>query len=569
MRRTTGKNKILALLAVTMVVAATMVAPQPVSAALPAPNWLPGQPMMAGNQIIAMWIPVPGAVKYNIYLNGNLLTESPANQYLGLAPEVAGRYNFEIAAVDASGAEGPKSNAGIITIVKLDAPKEITYRLDAAGRSVNLRWDKPSGAQSFNLFRAESKEGPYNMIHSGMEDVFKDSNLELGKEYYYKVSAKNLMGKESDKSKARMILLKEAVTSDADSAKAPSLKIVATTRTDIIEFWPGTEIQAVSSYAFRMEDGSFFVMSSGILVHLTEDLEAIKTWPIRMSEEVQQQIGKPMGLNAVVMFNDEEGVITDTRKSYVYFFETGPEAALITTAYELRQPSQDERPEIYDRIQANRRGRLAVPIGLTILDDGETIWVPDAKTGIVCIMNKDEGVYDWNMGYTSPATGLDVILVTVVQAMTMPDGDVILFSAIGRIVTRLNPYTMEIKWEIGNGDWAGFVGKFIGIGGASIYKDKFLIISDPTMHHVQVFDVDTGTYLYSYGGPEAIVDPGNSNRPKLDYSTPGLPIVSADGKTLYVFLPQNQLWLVRNIEDADGSLRAGFVADALKVEKAE
>ena len=549
------------------ILALGLVLPQQASAALPAPNWLPGQPMMAGNQVIAMWIPVPGAVKYIIYLNGIKIMESPANQYIGPAPEAAGDYAYEIAPVDAAGVEGPKSAVGMIRITKLEPPGKMSFRLDPVGKSVSLRWSKPAGAKTFNLYRADSKDGPYSMINSGMEDVFKDSNLELGKEYYYKVAARDIMGKESEKSVATMILLKEQKISAADTAKTPSLRIVPTTRVDVMEYWPGTEFRALSSYPFLMEDGSYFVVSVGRIVHFNSNVEVINSWPIRLTEEMQKEIGRPLGFNALAMFNEDEGILTDTRKSYVYFFEIGPASAIITTAYELRQPSEDEKPEVFEKIQANRRGMLPIPVGIAILGDGETVWVPDNNTGLVVILNQDEGVYDWNIGYTSPNTKQEVILITVIQGMTLPDGDVILFSAIDRMVTRLNPDTMEIKYEIGTGNWAGFVGKFIGIGGASLHNGKFLIISDPTMHHVQVFDVDTGTYLYSYGGPEGVVDPGNTNRPKLDYSAPGAPIVSADGKILYVYLPQNKLWLVRQIGDADGSLRAGFVAEALKKEK--
>ena len=86
-----GTLKALGVLMVVAVVVCGLVLPQSASAALPAPNWLPGQPILAGNQIIAMWLPVPGAVKYNVYLDGNKIFESPGNQYMGLAPEAGTR----------------------------------------------------------------------------------------------------------------------------------------------------------------------------------------------------------------------------------------------------------------------------------------------------------------------------------------------------------------------------------------------------------------------------------------------------------------------------------------------
>ncbi len=56
--------------------------PASAQAALPAPNFMPGFPMLAGPQIIVMWSPVAGAVKYKLFMDGNLVIETPAIQHI-------------------------------------------------------------------------------------------------------------------------------------------------------------------------------------------------------------------------------------------------------------------------------------------------------------------------------------------------------------------------------------------------------------------------------------------------------------------------------------------------------
>src|SRR5512138_128423 len=136
------------LLALALLGAAAM-ASGPALAALNAPGWLPMQPMLAGNQLIAMWLPVPGAVKYIIYVNGEKVAESPSNQFMGLAPEKAGEYKYQVTAVDAAGAESAKSPEGIIKVVAIEPPGKPVFRADDVEKSIQLRWNIPTGAVVF------------------------------------------------------------------------------------------------------------------------------------------------------------------------------------------------------------------------------------------------------------------------------------------------------------------------------------------------------------------------------------------------------------------------------------
>jgi len=61
-------------------------------AALPAPKFMPGFPMLAGPQVILMWAPVPGATKYNIYLNGKKIAAVTAIQHNSNTAHRCGSY---------------------------------------------------------------------------------------------------------------------------------------------------------------------------------------------------------------------------------------------------------------------------------------------------------------------------------------------------------------------------------------------------------------------------------------------------------------------------------------------
>src|SRR5512134_416602 len=109
--RISGKRIEILLLALLL-----LAAPGAVLAAPSAPAFLPGQPMLLGTQVLVMWMPVPNAVKYVVYMNGNKVGESPTNQQILPLPDAAGDYSFQVSAVDATGAEGPKSSPGVIKI---------------------------------------------------------------------------------------------------------------------------------------------------------------------------------------------------------------------------------------------------------------------------------------------------------------------------------------------------------------------------------------------------------------------------------------------------------------------
>jgi hypothetical protein len=150
------------------------------SAAPPAPNWMPGFPLMAGQQVILMWSPVPGATKYIIYLNGEKMTESAAFQGTIPTPEKSGEYEVTVSAIDGSGTEGPKSQPGMIKIISLEPPKDLFSMISQD--SIGIRWDRTEGAMIYNVYRAKDVNSEKKLIGSVQDTIFRDKEIVKGKE---------------------------------------------------------------------------------------------------------------------------------------------------------------------------------------------------------------------------------------------------------------------------------------------------------------------------------------------------------------------------------------------------
>ncbi|MEK6779983.1 MAG: hypothetical protein AABY80_09980, partial [Candidatus Deferrimicrobiota bacterium] len=161
---------------------------------LPAPSWMPAFPLLAGTQVILMWSPVPGAVKYTVYLDGKLLLKELAVfQATTPGPEEAGEHKFEVAAVDAAGKEGSRSRPGVIKVIKLEAPKDLM--LLPGEKQVQMRWATTPGAVIYETYRRVKGEGDYAMLGSVQDTRYTDSTAASKKVYQYAVKAKDITGK--------------------------------------------------------------------------------------------------------------------------------------------------------------------------------------------------------------------------------------------------------------------------------------------------------------------------------------------------------------------------------------
>jgi len=67
--------------------------------------------------------------------------------------------------------------------------------------SIKISWNEVSGLYiSYNVYRSRSSSGSYEKIDDTYSTSYTDTGLSSNTAYYYKVTAKSLLGEESDKS---------------------------------------------------------------------------------------------------------------------------------------------------------------------------------------------------------------------------------------------------------------------------------------------------------------------------------------------------------------------------------
>lgn len=74
--------------------------------------------------------------------------------------------------------------------VRLSPPK--LKAVSSGYNKVRLTWNKVSTAQGYNIYRASSANGRYNLVktlHNGRRTTFTDSSLRIGKKYFYKIKS--------------------------------------------------------------------------------------------------------------------------------------------------------------------------------------------------------------------------------------------------------------------------------------------------------------------------------------------------------------------------------------------
>ncbi len=464
-------------------------------AALPAPNWMPGSPIMAGTQIILLWMPVANAVKYNIYMNGKKIAESATVQYMLPAPEASGDYNLEIAPVDASGAEGAKSRPGNFKIVVIEPPGEIYVR--AAEKSIQLRWDSAKGAVIYNVYRAEKEGGEGKLVTSVQGDSYTDSAVETGKSYFYYVTAKDLSGKESAKSKvARGEVAKEALASAA--AAKVEIKVVPAKPAGEASLFGKNKVEMYGDLKLG-PDGFLYLVDSGqghILKIDAATLDVAKKFGAKGQEP--GQFGRPFKL---AFSADGDLYVTDSDKRQIKVFD-----AEGNFKFEFPVPELKDKA-IIDGILPHLRPSGPGIAGIAVDDKANVVYVADARFNTIYRYDR-KGQF---LGYLGHGGDPGKDLSGPAEILVGDGGELFVSEPTSHLIAIIDSKTAEIKRTIGTRS-KGFVGGFIGVSGMSFDDAGNIVVADSGVHSIQVFDRKTGDYLYHIGDESGTVDPEMKER---------------------------------------------------------
>ena len=148
-----------------------------------------GKPMLT-------WNAVSGATSYKVYRatsqNGtySLLGTVTATSYTNTGAKAGTTYYYKVKAVNSAG-ESAYSNivSGKTTVTTL------TMGHSASSGKPQLTWKAVSGAASYRVYRATTKNGAYSVINTTKALTYTNVGAALGTTYYYKVEALNAAGK--------------------------------------------------------------------------------------------------------------------------------------------------------------------------------------------------------------------------------------------------------------------------------------------------------------------------------------------------------------------------------------
>ena len=163
------------------------------------------------NSVMVSWHTDYHDVQYKVYRDDDNLAGTTSGLFYedtGLSSSTV--YSYTVACITGDG-EGPRSPAVSIK-TKPAVPvihAQVSYLTGNAG--IRVSWDLVSGADSYNVYRGDSADGPYTLIKAGegvnlIFSEYTDSGFARNTLYYYKVSAVNESG-ESDLSEYAVMLV--------------------------------------------------------------------------------------------------------------------------------------------------------------------------------------------------------------------------------------------------------------------------------------------------------------------------------------------------------------------------
>ena len=158
------------------------------------------------------WNPVTGATGYYVYraavatdpyMKVGTITSGSVTVWENTGLSANKTYYYKVSAYNDSG-EGSKSNYTSATTLSGSVPS-VPTGVNAKGvdnSSIEVSWNKVTDANGYHVYRSVGNDLNYqniNTIDSGDTTTYKNTNLESGTEYYYRVTAYNANG-ESQKS---------------------------------------------------------------------------------------------------------------------------------------------------------------------------------------------------------------------------------------------------------------------------------------------------------------------------------------------------------------------------------
>lgn len=144
------------------------------------------------NSIKVYWTKTKNAKKYQVYRATSKwgkykkIATTSARSYTNKSLTTGKYYYYKVRGVNGS-------KVGSFSSVKYTKPYlgQVTNlsAYSKSNTSIGLKWDKVSGAKSYQIYRATSKSGKYSKIKTTTKNYYTNTGRTFNKTYYYKVRA--------------------------------------------------------------------------------------------------------------------------------------------------------------------------------------------------------------------------------------------------------------------------------------------------------------------------------------------------------------------------------------------
>jgi fibronectin type 3 domain-containing protein len=168
--------------------------------------------------VTVTWSAVNNSYGYSVYrcetINGTYTRVSGVNKisdtsFIDTPPALVTHYFYKVTAWSSGNdsVESYKSisDEGYAMPQIPSVPAGLSATTNRTDASIIITWSGSARAESYRLYRAESPEGTYNLIASGISELtYTDEypSISVGKNYYYKVTSVNVSGESGQSSYA-------------------------------------------------------------------------------------------------------------------------------------------------------------------------------------------------------------------------------------------------------------------------------------------------------------------------------------------------------------------------------
>jgi hypothetical protein len=493
-----------------------------------APQMSGGFPMLAGEKVMIMWRPAPGAVKYKVYKDGKLIGEVPVSPFSAKAPTEPGTYKYTITGVNKDGVEGPASREGELTIAVLSQPQDIKHNF--INMVLKLDWKAEPNADIYDIFRADKEEGPYTFIGSTNEAKYFDLDVSrelkrYGKSLFYKIVSKDKFNKKSPDTEFYEVIVKKF---EKHMFFEPQRGLVIKATKE--EMFVKPDLATVSDVTLLADKMRVVCVDpvSGKIVIIGADGKVIRT--VGEVGDKPDQLGSPIR----VAVDRYDSIYTlDSKKSKIFAYDMHGELIYAVDYHVITEK------EILDR-HDGLSGPVTPKLNAIVIID-KTIYAADKVTGAIQLYNRSDGAF---IDYLrSEELGNVLSFGTVNKMIHLMGWQLYMAKPLENKVTRINYSLRKVEFDLGISD--NMVGAFKMVNGMWYDGGRNVVVADGVNNTVQGFDLKYGKYLYHIGDERGLPDEKSENqKPLTDREFTG-PIIMDGGNRFWIYVDKDKGFSVR------------------------